>query len=195
MNFPRQHPGRGTRDHQLHLLGIQHSPGKPFPLRYQLDLVQKPMHRFLPAQLRVSPIILLQLETEFFHSDRGLPVIVQTQVNRPFDIALSADSKTVFTVSEDATLRAWDAQTGLERVRQNSSFGEALYSVACSTDGKLVAAGGKLMGLTLFNAATLEIITSSSSDWASLYHSLSACASVVVADVAVAWKAGRQSPW
>jgi eukaryotic-like serine/threonine-protein kinase len=74
------------------------------------------------------------------------------------DASFSPDANTIFTVSDDGTLKSWNRLDG--SVRESTAdgwMGEAMYAIDCSADGKLLAVGGKHMRLTLRDAVTLEV--------------------------------------
>jgi WD40 repeat protein len=58
-----------------------------------------------------------------------------------FALTFSADGKLLATVHGDAHVELWDAATGKHHGRLTAPTGSALRSVACSADGKRLAAG------------------------------------------------------
>jgi WD40 repeat protein len=70
-------------------------------------------------------------------------------------VAFSPDGKTLATVSQDNTVRLWDAATGQQIGKPFTSRTTGLFtSVAFSPDGKSLATGGLASGVQLWNVAS-----------------------------------------
>jgi WD40 repeat protein len=57
-------------------------------------------------------------------------------------VAFSPDGKRIATCAGDATMKVWDATTGIEAISINGQIGP-LYSLAFSPDGDRIAVGGE----------------------------------------------------
>jgi len=59
-----------------------------------------------------------------------------------FTVVFAPDGRTLFTGSNDSTVRAWDAQTGKE-LRRFAGHPGGVLALALTADGKALASGGR----------------------------------------------------
>ncbi len=68
-----------------------------------------------------------------------------------FGVAFAPDGRTLYTASDDRTVRAWDAATGEERRRFEGHQGGVL-ALALSADGRTLASAGRDGTVRLWDA-------------------------------------------
>lgn len=83
VDLAREHPCRGTRDHDLAALGVEHPPDEALPLGPELDLVQESVQGHAPAEPRVAAVVLLKQGAELIALEAGKSVVVEADVKRP----------------------------------------------------------------------------------------------------------------
>ncbi len=84
------------------------------------------------------------------------PITLSGHTAKVRQLAYAADGDSIFSVSEDGTVRHWDAHSGLPgptRLPQQ----EPLQAVACSPDGRWLAAGGKSGKICLWDLRTAKL--------------------------------------
>ncbi len=84
------------------------------------------------------------------------PITLSGHTGKVRQLAYAADGASIFSVSEDGTVRHWDALTGLPGPTRSPQQGP-LHAVVCSADGRWLAAGGQSGQILLWDLRTAKL--------------------------------------